>query len=182
MTKVITYLSFFILILSFTISTEAKKVSKKNAQYTGKAIVEKDIMKEAGMWFMFMNQCEGTFAKAYKQKLGLLSWEDYKNFNKGNAKYQGGNYTVLKCDRETSADIREWWNEIIDYIQYELNVESDINESQITESDSSNKTKSNESVNETIREKLSELKSLFEDGLINQDEYDAKRKEILDEI
>ena len=55
-------------------------------------------------------------------------------------------------------------------------------ESQITESDSSNKTKSNESVNETIREKLRELKSLFEDGLINQDEYDAKRKEILDEI
>ena len=104
MTKVIAYLSFFILIISFTISTEAKKVSKKNAEYTGKAIVEKDIMKDAGMWFMFMNQCEGTFAKAYKQKLGLLSWEDYKNFNKGNAKYQGGNYTVSKCDRETSTN------------------------------------------------------------------------------
>ena len=171
-------MSFFILTISLTISTEAKKVSKKNAEYTGKAIVEKDIMKDAGMWFMFMNQCEGTFAKEYKKKLGLLSWEDYKNFNKGNAIYQGGNYTVTKCDKNTSADIREWWNEILAYIKHELNIDNDIGESQITETENNNETKSNSKV----KERLKELKSLFEDGLITQEEYDAKRKEILDEM
>tara|TARA_B100000700_G_scaffold310254_1_gene390584 strand:+ start:821 stop:1357 length:537 start_codon:yes stop_codon:yes gene_type:complete len=178
MNKIITFLSFFVLIISLTISTAAKKVSKKNAEYTGKAIVEKDIMKDAGMWFMFMNECEGTFAKAYKEKLGLLSWEDYKNFNKGNAIYQGGNYTVLQCDKNTSADIREWWNEILAYIKYELNTDNDISESQITETKSNNETKSNSKA----KERLKELKSLFEDGLITQEEYDVKRQEILDEI
>tara|TARA_B100001250_G_scaffold396010_1_gene401522 strand:+ start:161 stop:697 length:537 start_codon:yes stop_codon:yes gene_type:complete len=178
MKKVITFFVFFILTIFFTVSIGAKKVSKKNAEYTGKAIVEKDIMKDAGMWFMFMNQCEGTFAKSYKEQLGLLSWEDYKNFNKGNAIYQGGNYTVLKCDKNTSADIREWWNEILDYIKYELNSDNTTSESQITETESNNEKKSNS----TIKERLKELKSLFEDGLINQEEYDAKRKELLDQI
>ena len=43
-----------------------------------------------------------------------------------------------------------------------------------------NKTESNQS--DSIESKLKKLKSLFENELITQDEYDAKRKEILDEM
>ena len=79
---------------------ENKKVSKKNAEYTGKAIVEKETMYNAGEWYLVMKHCEGTFTKKYKQDLGLLSWQDYKNFNSGYAKY-AENFVVTKCDQET---------------------------------------------------------------------------------
>ena len=171
-------LSFFAVIIFFTLSIEAKKVSKKNAEYTGKAIVEYDNMFNAGGWFMYVNQCEGTFAKKFKQELGMLSWEDYKAFNAGNAKYSKGNYQVLKCDKTKNKEIIEWYTGILDYIKSETTSINDTSKSQITETKSSKKTKSND----TIKEKLEKLKSLFEDELITQDEYDAKRKEILDEM
>ena len=45
---------------------------------------------------------------------------------------------------------------------------------------SNDKTESNQS--DGIESKLTKLKSLFDKDLITQDEYDAKRKEILDEM
>ena len=49
----------------------------------------------------------------------------------------------------------------------------------INESSSSFDNNSNDNEN-TIESKLQKLKSLFDKDLITQDEYDAKRKEILD--
>ena len=72
MRYLIIFLSIFIFSISLTFSIQAKKLSKKNSEYTGKAIVEYDTMFNAGGWFMIMLQCEGTFAKTYKKKLEIL--------------------------------------------------------------------------------------------------------------
>ena len=56
-----------------------------------------------------------------------------------------------------------------------VNISNKINEEQITETKSDKYSKN-------IKQKLKELKEMFEDELITQEEYDAKRKEILDEM
>ena len=71
-----------LLLTFFSLSVEAKKISKKNSQYTGKEIVEYETMTNAGSWYLIMNHCEGTFTKKFRQDLGRLSWEDFKNFNR----------------------------------------------------------------------------------------------------
>ena len=172
----ILFLIVTISILSFSI--KAQKVSKKNAKYTGKAIVEYQTMYNAGTWFGIINKCEGTFAKKYKQRLGSLSWEDFKNFNAGNAKYAGNNWQVTKCDKNENAGVIKWYNELISYIENQLNIDNKIEPDQITETKNDKKKQKNNSV----KEKLKELKSMFEEKLITQKEYDAKRKEILDSM
>ena len=162
----------FISSLFIIVPAQAKKITKKNSQYTGKALVDYETMFNAGTWFMILNKCEGTFAKDYKYRLASLSWEDFKIFNSGHAKYSGGDYLVSKCDKKENKEIIEWYNEIINYIENQLNINNEINENQVTE----NKNQ------KTIKDKLLQLKKLFEDDLITQDEYDAKRKEILDEM
>ena len=182
MLNVVSLIKFFLLvIISIFISitaSQAKKISKKNAQYTGKAIVEYETMFNAGSWYMIINKCEGTFAKEYKFRLGSLSWEDYKIFNQGHAKYSGGDWQVTKCDKKQNKEIIEWYNEIITYIESELNISNKINEEQITETKSNQNSKDDKN----IKQKLKELKEMFEDELITEEEYDAKRKEILDDM
>lgn len=156
------------LLLSFTlVPVQAKKISKKNAQYTDKALVEYETMFNAGSWYMILNKCEGTFAKDFKYRLASLSWEDYKTFNNGHAKYSGGDYLVNRCDKNENKEIIQWYNEIINYIENQLNTSNEIIETK-------NK--------KTIKERLVQLKKLFKENLITQDEYDAKRKEILNEM
>ena len=178
------YLSFILLLLIaisiLSFSVKAQKVSKKNAKYTGEAIVEYETMFNAGTWFAIINKCEGTFAKKYKRRLALLSWEDFKNFNTGNAQYAGNNWQVTKCDPKETAEVIKWYDEIIAYIENQLNIDVD----KYIKEDQSTKTKNdkNKQKNDSVKEKLKELKSMFEDELITQEEYDAKRKEILDEM
>ena len=176
--NLITLLFVLIYLICFSQSLEAAKISKKNAEYTGKAIVEHDTMFRAGEWFMIMLQCEGTFSKKYKARLASLSWNDYKTFNAGHSKYASGNYQVSKCDKKQTKGIAEWYDQIIVYIKSELKIVDNSTKSETKESTKSKKTDSNSSV----KEKLKELKSVFEDGLITQEEYDAKRKKILDEM
>ena len=124
-----------------------------------------------------MNHCEGTFTKKFRQDLGLLSWEDFKNFNTGYAPYADG-WKVTKCDQKKMKEIKKWYSEILDYIRSELSLENTIDDSQITETSKSSKNSSN---NE-IENKLIKLKKMFEDKLITEEEYDKKRKEILNEM
>ena len=163
----------FTVIVFFYLPVEAAK--KKDAQYTGKAIVEKADMELAGSWFEVLNKCEGTFAKKYKSRLGKLSWEDYRNFNKGHSKYAGNNWVVTACDNNQNAEVIAWYNSIIEYIESELNIGF---QEETTETTQDNQTQDNDSVTE----KLKKLKSMFDEELITQEEYDAKRKEILDDM
>ena len=177
-TNLTTLLFVFVLSICLSQSLEAAKISKQNAKYTGKALVEYDTMFRAGEWFMIMLQCEGTFAKTYKSRLASLSWNDYKTFNAGHSKYAGGNYQVSKCDKKQTQGIAEWYDQILVYIKSELKISDNSNKSKKKETTKTKTTNSNSSV----KEKLKELKSLFEDGLITQEEYDAKKKEILDDM
>ena len=166
-----------LLLTFFSLSVEAKKISKKNSQYTGKEIVEYETMTNAGSWYLIMNHCEGTFTKKFRQDLGLLSWEDFKNFNTGYAPYADG-WQVTKCDKKKMKDVKEWYSEILDYIRSELSLENKIDDSQITETNNTTKNSSSDE----IEKKLIKLKKMFEDKLITEEEYDKKRKEILDEM
>jgi len=172
--------NFLLILLIFFISLSAEsKILKKNAQYTGKALIEKQTMLDAGSWFLILKQCKGTYAKKLRQRIGELSWEDFKNFNQGHAKYASG-YKVTKCNQEQNVKVIEWLDGLIDYIKNELGSG--------TTSKENNKNKKTEKVKKTNDKdqdtelKLSKLKSLFDKKLITKDEYDAKRKEILDEM
>ena len=170
-------LNIIIFISLFSISLNAK-ISKKNALWQGKAIVEEQTMLNAGSWWLGMYQCEGTFSKKWRQELAKLSWEDFKNFNRGGREYDQG-YYVEACDKNENAKIKKWYNEITDYIR------SEIRRKGISTSSSNNSKSSSSSSNASqdktdYEEKLKKLKSLFDQNLISQDEYDAKRKEILD--
>ena len=52
----------------------------------------------------------------------------------------------------------------------------------ISRGDHRNYTTNQTQDNDSVTEKLKELKSIFDEELITQEEYDAKRKEILDDM
>ena len=171
------FLNTIIIISLLSLSLSAK-IFKKNALYQGEAIIDEETMFNAGSWWLGMNQCEGTFSKKWRQELAKLSWEDFKNFNRGGREYDQG-YYVEACDKNENAKIKKWYNEITDYIR------SEIRRKGISTSSSNNSKSSPSSSNASqdktdYEEKLKKLKSLFDQQLITQDEYDAKRKEILD--
>ena len=170
-------LNIIIFISLFSISLSAK-ISKKTALWQGEAIVEEQTMLDAGSWWLGMYHCEGTFSNKWRQELAKLSWEDFKNFNRGGRQYDQG-YYVESCDKNKNAEIIKWYNEITDYIR------SEIRRKGISTSSSNNSKSSSSSSNASqdktdYEEKLQKLKSLFDQNLITQDEYDKKRKEILD--
>ena len=70
---------FFVILLLFSTQAIAEKLHKKNALNQTKEIVDQQTMFNAGSWYLFMNHCEGTFTKAWRLKLGKLSWPDFKN-------------------------------------------------------------------------------------------------------
>ena len=112
------FINIIIIISLFSLSLNAK-ISKKNSLYQGKAIVEKQTMLDAGSWWLEMNHCEGTFSKKWRQELAKLSWEDFRNFNQGGAKYDQG-WVVTKCVKKKNAEIKEWYIEISEYIKSQL--------------------------------------------------------------
>ena len=113
-----------IVILFFTVclsnQTYAKKPLKKNAQYTGPAIVEYDVMFSAGGFYKILNKCENDIAKDYRYRIGFLSWQDYVNYNQGLAKYTSSIWSVDKCDKDEMKEIIEWYDQIISHIENEL--------------------------------------------------------------
>ena len=170
-------MNIIIFISLFSISLSAK-ISKKTALWQGEAIVEEQTMLNAGSWWLNMNYCEGTFSKKFRQELAKLSWEDFKNFNRGGRQYDQG-YYVESCDKNENAKIKKWYNEITDYIRSEIRRKGISTSS--TNNSKSSSSSSNASQDKTdYEENLTKLKLLFDQNLITQDEYNAKRKEILD--
>lgn len=165
------FLSFVVFaILFFSVGEVlAKKISRDNALYTGKAIVEKETMSNAGEWYFVMKQCETKFSKNFREELGSLSWEDYKNWLSGYSKYSSG-YKTPTCDSNYD-DIIAWYKDIIRYIKQEINYKDN----------TTNNNVSDQQDNET-KEKLKKLKDLYDEGLISLEEYEAKKKEIIDNI
>ena len=163
------FLSIFILIFLSSNTTLAKKISRDNAQYTGKALVDVQTMTNAGEWYFVMIQCESKFSQNFRDELGSLSWEDYRNWLTGYSKYSSG-YRTPTCDDDYD-DIKAWYSDIIRYIKQELNYkDSDLNQN-----------KSDKQNNDT-KEQLKKLKDLYDEGLITLEEYEAKKKEIIDNI
>jgi len=173
-----------ILVLGLLFSSSVFAISKKDAAYTGKAIVEKEIMFNAGSWWLLMNQCRGSFSKKWRQDLAKLSWEDYKNFNTGKSKYVEG-YQVKQCDQKEAKKIEDWYVDILEYIIYEVNkitgskIKNNSNKDKDTKN---NQTESQNDESDDIKIKLKKLKNLFEEDLITEEEYNIKRNEILDEM
>jgi len=67
--------NFLLILLIFFISLSAEsKILKKNAQYTGKALIEKQTMLDAGSWFLILKQCKATYAKKLRLRIGELYW------------------------------------------------------------------------------------------------------------
>ena len=176
------FLNTIIIISLLSLSLSAK-ISKKNAVYQGEAIIDEETMLNAGSWWLGMNQCEGTFSKKWRQELAKLSWEDFKNFGRGGAKFDQG-YVVTDCGNKQYSDVKEWYIEIIDYIRSQLRqkgLSTSSNSTSTSNNSTSSSSTSNSNQDQTdYEEKLKKLKSLFDQGLITQDEYDQKRKEILD--
>ena len=140
--------------------------------------------KDAGGWSGWMKSCKGKdnkkFAKEIKNEIGKLSWPDFKEFNSGYSKF-ASRYVAAKCIASEvergKGYLNRYVSELTDLVVQETGQSKKIIRNE-------NETKKEEKVekNESIEKKLIDLKSLFEKKLITQDEYDLKRKEILDSM
>ena len=72
---------FLISSIFLTNYTYAVKPAKKSAQYSGEAIIDYDVMFDAGGFYKILNKCENDLGKEYRKKIGYLSWQDYVNYN-----------------------------------------------------------------------------------------------------
>jgi len=167
--------TFIILFFSFIPFTYAGKISKKNSMYTGFAILDKEEMFLAGEWYLVMKHCNNKFTQPWLEKLASISWEDYRNFKKGYGKYSQ-NYKVTSCNKQTGKEVAEWYESITDYLAQEVKLKTGYSESD------SNNSVSEVDESDNIEEQLKKLKSLYEEDLITQDEYDEKRQAILDKM
>ena len=122
---------FLISLIFLTNYSYAVKPTKKNAQYTGEAIIDYDVMIDAGGFYKILNKCENNLGKEYRNKIGSLSWQDFVNYNQGLAKYTSSIWKVDRCNKGEINEIIEWYDEIIARIENKLNLNNDTKKNQI---------------------------------------------------
>ena len=174
-------LKILLLILLLFSTQVIAKINKKDSLNQTEEIVEKEVMFNAGAWYLFMQHCEGTYTKTWRIKLAKLSWPDFKNFGRGGAQYDS-DYKVTKCDRKTVDDIKSWYQEIIDYIEFEVTGNKTSSKNKDNSKSTKKEDETKDKQDDSVEKKLKKLKSLYDQDLITKEEYDAKRKEILDEM
>ncbi len=172
------FIIFFIFIINFS----AFAVSKKDSINQKMELVEKEIMQNAGSWELYMSKCDATFRTQFEKDLARFSWPDYRNYVKG--KTNSGKWEVTRCVQSKTEDIRDWYNDIVDYISSEVGQANNFsNESKTKSNNNQSNTKLNtNSSNKTTKEQLRELKELFEEDLISKEDYEERKKKILDEM
>tara|TARA_Y100001970_G_scaffold287446_1_gene412126 strand:- start:6234 stop:6782 length:549 start_codon:yes stop_codon:yes gene_type:complete len=163
------------------------------AKYTSKEILmDKQWSIIVGKNLSWLSSCgERGFKKNMLAEIKSLSKYDYKNIRKGISRGTGtGNKVAIGCSSSNINETKGW---IDDYV-YELsrlvnfNTGGQITETQGNNSKKKNTDESNNNINNnisnnnSIESKLKKLKSLFDQKLITQEEYDKKRKEILNEM
>ena len=161
------------LFIFIILSSPIYAISKKESLNQDKPLLESETMFNAGTWDLYMARCDGKFHKNFRNELARLSWPDYKNYARGKAKYDN-NYTPGNCSKNDTNDGKSFYNWIINKLEIKTK------NLKINTRDNDVKTQGEE--NETTESKLKKLKNLFDQNLITQDEFDAKRKKILDAL
>ena len=166
---------FFIFYSNFSIA-----ISKKESLNKEKSLIEKQTMLNAGTWDLYMKVCSGKKRKEFRNQIAKLSWPDYKNYNSGGTKYDQ-NYTV-SCSKKDTKDGADFYDWIISTLKNKLKNKISNNSSRNNNDNKNTNSENFESGNPDIESKLKKLKSLFDKELITREEYDTKRKEILDKM
>ena len=122
---------FLISLIFLTNYSYAVKPEKNNAQYTGEAIIDYDVMFDAGGFYKILNKCENNLGKEYRNKIGHLSWQDFVNYNRGLAEYSSSIWKVDRCNKGEINEIIEWYDQIIARIENKLNLNNDTKKNQI---------------------------------------------------
>ncbi len=161
----------FIFIFIF-VSPSLLAATKKDSLNQTTALMDKETMYNAGTWKLYMEKCDGSTFKKFMQKLPKLSWPDFKNFNSGALRY-AQNYVAGACDNKETIKGANFYNWVIEELEYLVNYNESSNSTQADTFDEINEL-------DNVEEKLKKLQSLFDKGLISEDEYAEKRKEILD--
>mgnify|MGYP002832847219 CR=1 FL=1 len=123
---------------------------------------------------------ETKFRSKKVKEIKSLSKYDYKNIMKGIASGTGtGNKVAVGCSSSRISQSKGWINDYVSRLTRLVNIATNGN---IKESKNKELKKNNNNTNNdnSIELRLKKLKSLFDNDLITQDEYDAKKKEILD--
>lgn len=147
-------------------------ISKSESLNQTKPLIDQQTMFNAGTWSLYMEQCDGKTHKKLLKELPRLSWPDFKNFQSGVARY-GQNYTAGACGKKKTKEASGFFNWIIDELKYLTN------DMQTLDRSSDNTLNDVDDVDD-VEEKLLKLQSLFDKGIITEDEFTEKRKEILD--
>ena len=155
-------------------SSQSIAVSKRESLNKGSPLIEEETMFNAGTWHLYMEKCQGVFYKEFRNSLAKLSWPDLENYSKGLARY-GQNYTPGNCSKSESNKGVDFFSWIIRQLENKtgnLQVEKKLTKTP----------KKEDEAEQSIETRLVKLKSLFTKKLITQEEYDAKRKDILNDM
>ena len=173
-----------LVILLFSLNLQA--ISKKESIYQDGQPLN-DWSESAGWNSGWLASCTGgngsTIQKKIRKKVANLSWPDFKKFNKGKSSWEQGNYRAAQCSQSEFDEAKNGLYEYVDYLEYLVNLE--IGNNTNTQNNANNKNTNielnfNESDDDEI--KLRKLKKFFEENLITEDEYNEKRKAILDNM
>ena len=176
---------FTIIIITLFFSSNLHAISKKESIYQdGKPL--DDWSESAGWNSGWLASCTGgngaTIQKEIRKKVANLSWPDYKKFNKGKSNWEQGNYLSAKCSQSEFEEAKNGLYEYVDYLEYLVNLEIGNTNTQNTDDNNTTNIELDFNDSDDDEIKLRKLKKFFEQNLITEDEYNKKRKEIIDNM
>ena len=182
-----------LLIIIFVIlnSNGSFAISKKDAFYQkGNALHPHTY--NIGSWVGWLSTCSGKgnskFAQEIRNKVGKLSWPDYKNLNNAFASWTQ-QYVAGKCVKSEVTKAKGILNTYIDELNNLVKTKTNKSLANTSQNNDSKEKKeiqkSNKQDNvieDSFEQKLEKLKSSYEKKLITKEEYETQRQKILDEL
>ena len=163
---------FLILFLLSPITVYAAK--KKDSLNQDVELINSEDLYLLGEWKLYMDKCGGKEHTNFIDELARLSWPDFKTYMAAAAQWTSGGWTTGGCKKEDTQAVLDYYDWVISELTYLTGSSSDDNESY-----------SNDALDDVddiddVEAKLAKLKDLYDKDLITSDEYEEKRKEILD--
>ena len=166
---------FRVFLILFLLSpTTAYAAKKKDSLNQDVELMNSQDIAALGEWKLYMDKCGGKEHTNFIKELARLSWPDFKNYMASAGQFTSGGWTTGGCKQEDTKMLLDYYDWIISELTYLTGSSSDDNENY-----------SDDIIGDVddidgVEAKLVKLKDLYDKDLITLDEYEEKRKEILD--
>ena len=163
---------FLILFLLYPITAYAAK--KKDSLNQDVELMNSQDIAVLGEWKLYMDKCGGKEHTNFIKELARLSWPDFKNYMASAGQFTSGGWTGGSCNKEDTKVLLDYYDWAISELIYLTGSSSNDNENYADD------VLDDVDDIDDVEAKLAKLKDLYNKDLITLDEYEEKRKEILD--